>query len=160
MNAMEVVLLRGGCHCRAVRFDCSAPQAVTVWICNCSICGMRRNDHFIIPNSSFRLAEGSAAALRSYRFGSRAAEHLFCGVCGVTAFYRPRSNPDGVAVTLACVDAADAARLAVTSQAFDGLHWEAAYAASDIAACSAVGGGGGSGGVVAGIDTSASPAAQ
>ena len=31
------------------------------------------------------------------------AEHLFCGTCGVCAFYRPRSNPDGVAVTAACL---------------------------------------------------------
>lgn len=33
------------------------------------------------------------------------AQHLFCRACGVVPFYRPRSNPDGWAVTVHCLEA-------------------------------------------------------
>ena len=38
--------------------------------------------------------ERGREALISYRFGSGAADHLFCGTCGVKSFYQPRSHPD------------------------------------------------------------------
>jgi hypothetical protein len=73
-----------------------------------------------------------------YRFGTGTARHRFCATCGVQAFYHPRSNPDGVAVTFSCLDAACApAADAVEVRAFDGQRWEAAFAATGIAACSA-----------------------
>lgn len=42
-------------------------------------------------------------ALTEYRFNTKVAKHMFCKHCGVQAYYVPRSNPDGVAVTLACI---------------------------------------------------------
>ena len=53
-------------------------------------------------------------------------------ICGVQAFYVPRSNPDGVAVTVACV--APGSVRTLTVRAYDGTNWEAAHAASGIAA--------------------------
>ncbi|RYH15849.1 hypothetical protein EON65_31025 [archaeon] len=41
--------------------------------------------------------------LTEYRFNTKVARHVFCKKCGVQAYYIPRSNPDGVAVTLACI---------------------------------------------------------
>ncbi|MBA0810555.1 hypothetical protein Gohar_002537, partial [Gossypium harknessii] len=31
-------------------------------------------------------------------------KHTFCKFCAITSFYTPRANPDGIAVTLACLD--------------------------------------------------------
>jgi hypothetical protein len=89
--------------------------------------------------------------LSSYAFGSRAAKHTFCKICGVQAFYHPRSNPDGVAVTLDClippalpVDTRQEGLFqpesACTSEVrhFDGQNWEAYVEKSGIRAFSQV----------------------
>ncbi|EEC84541.1 hypothetical protein OsI_31280 [Oryza sativa Indica Group] len=65
---------------------------------------MRGNAHFVVPASKFTLAAGAGESLTTYTFGTHTAKHTFCRVCGITSFYTPRSNPDGVAVTAACVD--------------------------------------------------------
>lgn len=93
----------GGCHCRGIRFSCLGPKHLVAWNCNCSICKMKKNWHFIIPEENFKLLSGDDL-LVEYRFNTKVARHLFCKVCGVQTFYRPRSNPDGYAITLSCVD--------------------------------------------------------
>ena len=60
---------------------------------------MKHNTHCIVPSRRFTLLSG-ADALSTYTFGTHAAKHQFCSHCGICAFYRPRSNPDGVAVTI------------------------------------------------------------
>jgi hypothetical protein len=82
----------GGCHCGKVRFAAEVPEAVEVLDCNCSICRMTGFRHLIVPHQDFTLASGDQA-LVSYRFNTGAAEHLFCGTCGVKSFYQPRSHP-------------------------------------------------------------------
>ena len=117
--------IAGGCHCRKVRFEAEVPDRVEVLDCNCSICAATRFRHLIVPHVDFRLLCG-AGALVSYRFGTGAADHLFCGTCGVKSFYRPRSHPEAWSVNLNAVD--DACALEVTVRAFDGRHWEKARA--------------------------------
>jgi hypothetical protein len=112
----------GGCHCGAVRFEASLPEVIEAQSCNCSICQMTGYVHIIVPNSRFRLLEGQAA-LTSYRFNTGAADHLFCLVCGIKSFYRPRSNPDGWSVNARCLDDAD--DLDIRIEPFDGRNWEA-----------------------------------
>ena len=112
----------GGCHCGAVRFEAALPDVVEAQSCNCSICERTGFVHIIVPESRFRLTKG-AEALTSYRFNAGVAEHLFCKVCGIKSFYRPRSNPDGWSVNARCLDAADA--LDIRIEAFDGRNWEA-----------------------------------
>jgi hypothetical protein len=124
----------GGCHCGGVRFTLRAPARLVAWDCNCSICRVKRNVHAVVPAADFELTAG-AGLLTEYRFGTHVARHLFCRVCGVQAFYHPRSNPDGVAVTVACLDAGTV--VAVEVRDFDGVNWEASVAASGIRACSA-----------------------
>ena len=51
----------------------------------------------------FRLLAG-ADKLTNYTFNTGVAQHMFCSVCGVKAFYVPRSNPDGYSVNLRCLD--------------------------------------------------------
>ena len=77
-----------------------------------------------------------AERLSEYNFGTGVARHLFCRRCGVQSFYHPRSNPDGVGVTLYCVDEGTIADVEIRK--FDGRHWERSHAATGIAACSKV----------------------
>jgi hypothetical protein len=118
----------GGCHCGAVRFEAEVAQPATVLTCNCSICARSGFQHLIVPHGDFRLTSG-ADRLTSYRFGTGAAEHLFCSVCGVKSFYQPRSHPDSWSVNFRALDDPDS--LAATFEAFDGRNWEAARAALD-----------------------------
>ncbi|MBS0482793.1 MAG: GFA family protein [Proteobacteria bacterium] len=116
----------GGCHCGAVRFRAQVPETVEVLDCNCSICDKTGFVHLIVPHSDFVL-EGEDAALASYRFGTGAAEHLFCKTCGIKSFYQPRSHPDAWSVNLRCLDPGHG--LAARVRAFDGRNWEAARSA-------------------------------
>jgi hypothetical protein len=112
----------GGCHCGAVRFEAALPQTIEAQSCNCSICERTGFVHIIVPESRFRLTKG-AETLTSYRFNTGVADHLFCSVCGVKSFYRPRSNPDGWSVNALCLD--DRASLDIRIETFDGQNWEA-----------------------------------
>ncbi|KAL6223584.1 hypothetical protein ACLB2K_006968 [Fragaria x ananassa] len=64
-------------------------------------------------------------------FGTHTAKHTFCKVCGITSFYYPRSNPDGVAITYKCVDPGTLTYVEV--KYFDGKNWENSYNQSNIA---------------------------
>ncbi len=104
------------------------PSAVEVLDCNCSICAMTGFRHLIVPHEDFTLL-GGGEALTSYRFGTGAAEHLFCHICGVKSFYQPRSHPAAWSVNLNALD--DISVLDVTVRPFDGRDWEVAREALD-----------------------------
>jgi hypothetical protein len=118
----------GGCHCRAVRFEAEVPERIEILDCNCSICAITGFRHLIVPHCDFALLSGREA-LTSYRFGTGAAEHLFCGICGVKSYYQPRSHPEAWSVNFSALD--DASGLDVTARAFDGRNWEQAAAMLD-----------------------------
>ena len=120
-TATELVIHRGGCHWRRVRFEVEAPAALKVQDCNCSLCRMSGFLHLIVPASRFRLLSG-AEDLSEYSFNTGVARHRFCRVCGVKSFYIPRSNPDGVDVNVRCLDEGTVTSLEVES--FDGSNWE------------------------------------
>lgn len=106
-----------------MRFEAEVPRALEVLDCNCSICAKSGFRHIIVPHSDFTLL-GGGGALVSYRFGTGAANHLFCGTCGVKSFYQPRSHPEAWSVNLNALD--DVSELEVAARAFDGRNWEAA----------------------------------
>ncbi|HYI49207.1 MAG TPA: GFA family protein [Allosphingosinicella sp.] len=120
--------VQGGCHCKKVRFEAEVPGVVRVLDCNCSICAATGFRHLIVLHGDFRLLCGGDA-LTSYRFGSGAAEHLFCATCGVKSFYQPRSHPEAWSVNFNALD--DSSALEVVATAFDGRNWEQARAALD-----------------------------
>src|SRR4051812_10236221 len=124
----HIVTIAGGCHCGAVRYEADVPAEVEALDCNCSICAMTGFRHLIVPHGDFRLVAGREA-LTAYRFGTGAAEHLFCGICGVKSFYQPRSHPDAWSVNVHALDNPSA--LSITVTAFDGRNWEHAKAALD-----------------------------
>lgn len=100
-----VVTHRGGCHCGRIRFKVDALARIDALECNCSICRMTGFLHLIVPAARFRLLSG-ATDLIEYSFNTGVAKHRFCRVCGVKAFYVPRSNPDGIDVNVRCLDPA------------------------------------------------------
>jgi hypothetical protein len=77
--------------------------------------------HVIVGTDKFRQTRGDEA-LRTYRFNTGTAQHLFCAHCGVKSFYIPRSHPDGISVNANCLD--DATVSSITERAFDGSNWE------------------------------------
>lgn len=122
------VRIAGGCHCQAVRFEAELPARVEVLDCNCSICSATGFRHLIVPHEDFRLLAGGEM-LTSYRFGTGAADHLFCSICGIKSFYQPRSHPEAWSVNLNALD--DPSLLEVRVTAFDGRNWERASRALD-----------------------------
>ena len=121
-----LVVHRGGCHCRRVRFEVDAPAVLDALDCNCSICRMTGFLHLIVPAARFRLLDGEDT-LSEYRFNTGAARHLFCRHCGVKAFYVPRSHPDGYSINVRCIDAGTIERVVITP--FDDNDRDAATAA-------------------------------
>ena len=106
-----------------MRFEVSAPSAISVEDCNCSICRRSGYLHLIVEKSRFRLLQGEEF-LTSYRFNTGAAQHLFCKVCGIKSFYVPRSHPDRISVNARCLDPGTVDRMEV--RPFDGVNWESA----------------------------------
>jgi hypothetical protein len=123
INQMSVTSYEGGCHCGAVRFRVSLENLEpVVYDCNCSICHKKGFLHLIVTEENFTLVAG-AEHLTSYRFNTGVAQHLFCRVCGIHSFYRPRSHPNGIDINLRCLDQDLSAILPIKK--FDGANWEA-----------------------------------
>ena len=80
----------------------------------------------MVRHEDFDLERGRDQ-LTSYRFGTGAAEHLFCSRCGVKSFYQPRSHPDSWSINAHCLDTP----IDLAIEHFDGRNWEQAKAALD-----------------------------
>ena len=121
------MIVRGGCHCGTVRFEAMLPEPpMPALDCNCSICAMTGFLHVMVAHEDFELLSGRDA-LTSYRFGTGAAEHLFCATCGVKSFYQPRSHPDCWSLNAHCFDRT----VDLEIEQFDGKNWEQAKASLD-----------------------------
>ena len=114
------MIYKGKCHCGAVAFEVEAPERIECAECNCSICAMAGNLHLIVPKSRFRLVRGESE-LTAYTFNTGVARHLFCKICGIKAFYTPRSNPDGYSVNVGCLEPPPRE---IVIEKFDGQNWE------------------------------------
>ncbi|KAI8897837.1 Mss4-like protein [Globomyces pollinis-pini] len=129
-----MVILNGGCHCTNIQFQVQFEgREIIAWDCNCSICLMKKNTHCIIPSKDFKLKDPEIP-LTKYTFNTHTAQHWFCPKCGVQAFYVPRSNPDGFAVTIACIKEDDLknSNIIIKVQKFDGKNWDQEFAESNI----------------------------
>ncbi|TNV84509.1 hypothetical protein FGO68_gene10570 [Halteria grandinella] len=128
----SLITVTGGCHCQSVRFSLTTPSSISVYKCNCSICAMKQNHHFMIQKDQLTFTAGDLSSLTEYTFNTGVAKHLFCTKCGVCPFYSPRSNPDCWAVTVYCVDSWKSAFEKIEWVEFDGENWEKQYEVSDI----------------------------
>lgn len=113
--------VEGGCHCGLVRFEAEVgEEPLAILDCNCSICSMTSYLHLIIPETRFRLLEGQRETT-TYRFGTGRARHIFCTQCGIKSFYRPRSHPEGISISLRCVDGWEDLKVDIVP--FEGRDW-------------------------------------
>lgn len=110
----------GGCHCGAVRFRVTVDKHEAI-ACNCSICRKKGFLHLIVPPDRFQLLSGEDA-LTTYTFNTGIAKHTFCKICGIHAFYRPRSHPQDYDVNVHCLDGNMGDRFHIVP--FDGANWE------------------------------------
>lgn len=114
--------LNGSCHCGNVAFEVELAGEIEAQTCTCSICEKTGFIHVIVANSKFRITKG-ADNLTEYTFNTGVAKHYFCKTCGIKAFYRPRSNPDGWSVNARCLDGYPNLPLKMIAP-FDGKDWE------------------------------------
>lgn len=98
MNS-DIIDYHGSCHCRNIQFIVKASRHLVVWKCDCTICDMKKNWHFVVPKEKLTLL-CDESALQEYTFGTHTARHLFCKKCGVQAFYVSIMNCCGMVVTL------------------------------------------------------------
>ncbi|HEY4941997.1 MAG TPA: GFA family protein [Rhizomicrobium sp.] len=112
---------KGACHCGAVTFEVRTGAEIELVDCNCSMCHRTGYLHLLVPKSDFRITAGEDT-LTTYRFNTKTAKHTFCSICGIKAFYVPRSHPDGWSVNFRCLDPEDFASVSTTE--FDGKEWE------------------------------------
>ena len=134
------------CHCGTLRGKFQLLRStsnVIAWDCNCSDCYMRRNVHIIVHEDDFTLDldEGNQSSLEDvsicYEWGTKTAKRYFCKTCGILPWYRPRSNPNGYAITLHCVDwdsAKEEGKMVpeIEMKHYDGKNWEKSHATTGI----------------------------
>lgn len=111
-------MVQGSCHCGAVRFEAEVDTSAGIE-CNCSYCAKAAPLLAFTTADRFRQTAGQDM-LTDYRFHKQVIAHLFCSVCGISAFGLGEA-PDGrrmAAVNLRCVDGVDLD--AVQRQPFDG----------------------------------------
>src|SRR5512147_1285645 len=113
----------GSCHCGAVRFEVET-VIDRVTQCNCSICRKKGILHHRVSPESFRLLS-SQSELCTYQFGTRAAKHHFCKICGIHTFTRPRAAPELYTINVRTLDNFDLEYERPEVVTFDGQHWEA-----------------------------------
>jgi hypothetical protein len=89
---------------------------------------MRGNVHIIIPEDDFQLdmkKESLEDATILYEWGTKIGKRYICKTCGILPWYRPRSNPDGYAITLKCIQwSFSRPKPKVDVKPFDGQNWE------------------------------------
>ena len=114
---------RGACHCGAVTFEVDATPA-ELTDCNCSLCHRKGAVYLEIDDvSALRILSGESE-LSAYRFNTGTATHLFCRICGIHPFHRPRFAPERWSVNARCLQDFDLSAYPHTS--FDGRNWEQA----------------------------------
>ncbi len=96
----------GACHCKAVKFAAIFPESPAPHRCNCSMCTMKSTIVIDLPQEDLTVLEGKES-LSYYSFGTGAAKHWFCLVCGIQVFQNLRSDPEKMLVNAACVDGLD-----------------------------------------------------
>ena len=87
----------GGCHCGNLRWQFETARTLGEFApraCDCDFCCRHRAAWVSDPQGALRIEARRATGLQRYRQGSRQAEFLLCGNCGVLVAVVARS-PDG-----------------------------------------------------------------
>jgi hypothetical protein len=109
------MLLTGGCHCGAIRYEVSGDPGNPT-LCHCPTCrhvsGAPNVAWFTVPHNSFSWIQGSA---REYRSSDHVVR-TFCGDCGSQLTYARDDSPADIDVTMCTLD--DQEVLAPVDQTF------------------------------------------
>lgn len=101
---LDVTELDGACHCGTVQFHVRLTDGLhTARRCTCSYCRMRGAVAVSADLDGITIKSGQDA-LTLYKFGTMAAKHYFCSVCGIYTHHQRRSNPNQYGVNVACLD--------------------------------------------------------
>jgi hypothetical protein len=76
-------VLRGGCHCGALRIALRTASELAPRACACTFCRKHRARTVSDPEGHARVVVRDPGALRRYRFARKSADFLVCGACGV-----------------------------------------------------------------------------
>ena len=93
------------CHCGAVELEVNNDLDI-IKQCNCSICKRKNAKMAMVSKESLSITKGEEY-LTSYKFNTMIAEHFFCKICGIYTHHNRRSDPNGAAVNIGCIDAID-----------------------------------------------------
>jgi hypothetical protein len=103
---MSTRLLKGFCHCGAVKFEVDT-AVVPASRCNCSLC--RRKGALMTPlfsASQLKILQGEDD-LTLYQFNTQVAKHYFCKHCGIYPFHQTRKDPLLWRVNIGCLEGID-----------------------------------------------------
>ena len=104
MNKIEILT----CHCKEVQIELKLDNGIEEMVrCNCSLCKRRGYIMANIKLENLKIIKGKDK-LSVYKFGKKQhAEHFFCKICGIYTHHNRRSDPNGAAVNIGCIDAID-----------------------------------------------------
>ena len=93
------------CHCGSVEIEVET-DLENIKQCNCSICIRKNAKMNLISKDSIKIVKGEEN-LTTYQFNTMKAEHFFCKTCGIYTHHNRRTDPNGVAINIGCIDAID-----------------------------------------------------
>ncbi len=93
------------CHCGAIKIEVLT-DLETIKQCNCSICIRKNAKMCMVPKEAINILKGKEF-LTSYKFNTMIAEHFLRKVCGIYTHHYRRSDPNGAAINIGCIDAID-----------------------------------------------------
>lgn len=95
---------RAQCHCGAVVLKAYLPYGLSsATRCNCSFCRHRGAAAVTARTDRVEVLSGTEQ-LSLYTWGTGAAQHYFCKICGIYTHHRRRSDPSETGVNLGCFD--------------------------------------------------------
>jgi hypothetical protein len=123
--ALSEVPLTGGCNCRAVRFEVSAPLVLASY-CHCRRCQRRSGAG---ASASAHPAPGTVritAGARRLRFWQPqgGGEKWFCGDCGSSLFARNPNHADPIGIRMGVFDHDPGVRPGVRQFVAHAAAWE------------------------------------
>ena len=93
------------CHCKEVKIELKLDKGLEELVrCNCSLFIKRGSIMAKIKLNNLKIIKG-VGKLKLYKFGKNKAEHFFCSICGIYTHHDRRSDPNGAAINIGCIDA-------------------------------------------------------
>ena len=97
----------GGCHCGALRYECTAEPLNTVH-CFCTDCQKltttQMSTNLLMARAAFRITKGTPATYRTKGDSGKHVTRSFCVTCGCPICSEPEIMPDMVVVKAGSLD--------------------------------------------------------